>query len=124
MGHLDEILHIKMDLRKRGFDHTFTLEHEHIRCLEYNELVVPHDFEVAEIHYCKTPNDIKHNIIIYGIELERYGIKGILMSHYQCYLSGMSLQLWSKFGAILQKMNMQNVSRPQFKHLIIVRTNN
>jgi hypothetical protein len=124
MRQMEEIINIKTGLRLRGFDHTFMLEHEHIRCLEYNELVLPCDFEIAEIHYCKTPEDMKHSSIIYGIELERYGIKGILMSHYRCYLSGMSLQLWSKFGAILQKMNSQSISGPQFNHLIIVRTNN
>jgi hypothetical protein len=124
MGTFNEIMNIKTDLRKRGFDYTFSLEHEHIRCIEFNELVMPHDFEITEIHYCKTPEDMRHYSIIYGIELERYGIKGILMSHYESYLTGMSLQLWAKFGAILQKMNTQSISRPHFNHLLIVRTNN
>ena len=120
MKEMDEIIFIKADLRNRGFNHTFILANEHIRCLEYNELVVPDDFEISEIHYCRMPHDQSHNSFIYGIELERYGIKGILMSEYQCYLTGMSLQLWTKFAAILKKISTLSFNRPQFNHLIIV----
>jgi hypothetical protein len=123
MGRLHEIIDIKTNLRKRGFDHTFMLEHECIRCLEYGELITPQDFEVTEIHYCKTPKN-DNNSIIYGIVLSQHGIKGILISHYQCYLTGMSLQLWHKFANILQMMIVQGINRPVNNHLVIVRYNN
>jgi hypothetical protein len=123
MSSYDEMVDIKIDLRKRGFDHAFALEHEYIRCLEYNELIAPHDFEILEIHYCKTPADIKNNAIIYAIKLKHYDIKGVLFSHYQSYLGGMSLQLWRKFDYILKVMNTRSINRPQFNHLIVVRNN-
>jgi hypothetical protein len=123
MRRLHEIINIKTNLRKQGFDHTFVLERENIRCLEYGVLISPEDFEITEIHYCKTPKN-DDNCIIYAIELFPYGVKGILISHYQCYLACMSYQLWHKFARILQTMIVQGTSRPVNNHLEIVRYNN
>lgn len=123
MKRLHEIMNIKTNLRNQGFDHTFVIDRENIRCLEYGVLIAPEDFEITEIHYCKTPKN-DDNCIIYGIELTPYGVKGILISHYQCYLTGMSFQLWHKFAGILRAMIVRGICLPVNNHLEIVRYHN
>jgi len=96
----DELLDIIIDLQERGFDHDFVLDHEHIRCLQYNEKISPDNFEILETHHCtdKGHLNFKSNYILYGIQLKDYNLKGILMSSHKSYSYGMSLQLWQKFN--------------------------
>ncbi|RFZ85141.1 hypothetical protein DYU05_05945 [Mucilaginibacter terrenus] len=123
MKRLHEIMNIKSNLRNQGFDHTFVMERENIRCLEYGVVISPEEFEIIEIHYCNTLNN-DDKCIIYGIELTSYGVKGVLISHYQCYLAGMSIQLWHKFAGILRTMFISGTCRPVNNHLKIVRFHN
>ena len=102
----NEIIDIIIDLQERGFDHDFTLDHEHIRCLQYNEMIAPDDFEILETHLCTDHLHIQGNYILYGIQLRNYYIKGILMSNRKSYDDGLSLHLWQKFNnEIIKSLN-------------------
>ena len=103
MSNKDEIIDLIIDLQERGYDHDFMIEHEHIRCLQYDELISPDNFEIVETYYCKHRHDIRNQSIIYGIRLTHYHVKGILISNYKSYTDGMSLQLWQKFDNILRE---------------------
>jgi hypothetical protein len=94
----NEMIDIIIDLQERGFDHDFILDHENIRCLQYNEMIAPDDFEILETHLCADNLHIKGNYILYGIQLRNYNIKGILMSSHKSYNYGLSLHLWQKFN--------------------------
>jgi hypothetical protein len=102
MKNQDEIIEIIIDLQEKGFDHDFTIEHENIRCLQYDELIAPDGFDIVEMYRCNPKAKPGNNSIIYGIKLKHYEVKGILMSNYRSYISGMSVQLWQKFDSFLK----------------------
>jgi hypothetical protein len=99
----DALIDIIIDLQERGFDHDFILDHEHIRCLQYNEIIPPDDFEILETHYCSDKTYLKGNYILYAIQLRNYHVRGILMSTHKSYTHGMSLHLWQKFNNEISK---------------------
>ena len=99
MKNQDEIIEIIIDLQE---NHDFTIEHENIRCLQYDELIAPDAFEILEMHSCGLGAKESRRSIIYGIKLNHYEVKGILMSNYRSYISGMSVQLWQKFDNFLK----------------------
>ncbi len=103
MKNQDEIIEIIIDLQEKGFDHDFIIANENIRCLQYDELIAPDDFDIVEMHFCNSKAKQHSNAIIYGIKLRNYDVKGILMSSFRSYTSGMSLQLWKKFDGFLKK---------------------
>ena len=97
------LIDIIIDLQERGFDHDFILDHEHIRCLQYNEMIPPDDFEILETHHCDNKTNVRSNYILYGIQLKSYNVRGILMSTHKSYTHGMSLHLWQKFNNEISK---------------------
>jgi hypothetical protein len=99
----DALIDIIIDLQERGFDHDFIVDHEHIRCLQYNEIIPPDDFEILETHHCDNKANLKNYYIFYAIQLKNYDVRGILMSTYKSYTHGMSLHLWQKFNTEISK---------------------
>lgn len=102
----EDLLDTIIDLQQRGFDHDFVLIHEYIRCLQLNEVIAPDDFDIVESHHC-CDSRYSGYYILYGIELQHLPVKGILMSNYQSYVSGISLRLWGKLYRELQKRYSQ-----------------
>lgn len=113
-----ELIDIIIDLQDRGFDHDFTIDHEHILCLQYNEMIPPDDFDILETHLCTNNVDCRGNYILYGIQLKHYNIKGILMSNHKTYNYGLSLHLWQKFNNEIVKslQKLQPLIQGSFKH--------
>jgi hypothetical protein len=103
MHHDDEqLINLIIDLQERGFNHDFVIENEHIRCLQYNELISPDDFEILETYHCESSGNDNECSLVYAIRLMNYDMKGILMSNYGSYIKGMSLRLWSKFNSMIR----------------------
>ena len=100
------LIDIIIDLQEKGFDHDFVLEHEYIRCLQYDVQIPPDDFEILEIRPYKGNVYLKNMAIIYAIQLKDYDIKGILMSNSKSYLCGLSMHLWKKFDSEIRKMDI------------------
>jgi hypothetical protein len=99
----ENVIDIIIDLQEKGFDHDFVLEHENIRCLQYDVQIPPDDFEILEIRPCKKTGKPKNMAIIYAIQLKNYNIKGILMSNAKSYDCGLSMHLWKKFESEIRK---------------------
>lgn len=98
----DKLLDVIIDLQARGFNHDFIIENEHIRCLQYNELISPDDFEILETYHCGSSRDTDGGNLVYAIRLNNYQVDGILMSSYRSYIKGMSLRLWAKFNTVIK----------------------
>ncbi|AYL94504.1 hypothetical protein [Mucilaginibacter celer] len=94
-----KLINVIIDLQTRGFNHDFVIENEYIRCLQYNELISPDDFEILETYHC---DDREGGSLVYAIRLSNYDVSGILMSSYRSYIRGMSLRLWSKFNNVIK----------------------
>lgn len=99
----DELIDIIIDMQERGFDHDFVIDHEHIRCLQYSEMIAPDDFDILETHLCTDNVHACADYILYGIQLKYYDIKGILMSNHRSYNAGLSIHLWQKLNQELVK---------------------
>ncbi|MFC0512764.1 hypothetical protein ACFFGT_01095 [Mucilaginibacter angelicae] len=103
MYHDDEqLINLIIDLQERGFNHDFVIENEHIRCLQYNELIPPDDFEILETYHRESSGKNDDCSLVYAIRLMNHDMKGILMSNYRSYIKGMSLRLWSKFNSVIR----------------------
>lgn len=103
MHHYDEqLINLIIDLQERGFNHDFVIENEYIRCLQYNELISPDDFDILETYHCKSLGKNNDCSLVYAIRLINHDMKGILMSDYGVYIKGMSLSLWSKFNNVIR----------------------
>lgn len=98
----EQLVNLIIDLQERGFNHDFVIENEHIRCLQYNELISPDDFEILETYHRRASNANDNCSLVYAIRLTNYDMKGILMSDYRSYIKGMSLRLWSKFNNVIR----------------------
>src|ERR1700694_1835983 len=94
----ESVIDIIIDLQEKGFDHDFVLGHEYIRCLQYDVLIPPDDFDILEIRHCKEKVYLKNMAIIYAIQLKNYDIKGILMCNSKSYHCGLSIHLWKKIS--------------------------
>ncbi|MEO3406330.1 hypothetical protein AAFN85_20615 [Mucilaginibacter sp. CAU 1740] len=98
----NKLLDVIINLQARGFNHDFVIENEHIRCLQYNELISPDDFEILEMYHCGGSRDSEGDNLVYAIRLNNYQVDGILMSNYRSYIKGMSLRLWAKFNTVIK----------------------
>lgn len=98
----EQSIHLIIDLQERGFNYDFVIENEHIRCLQYNELISPDDFEIVETYHCTSSGKHHECSLVYAIRLTNYDMQGILMSDYRSYIKGMSLRLWSKFNSVIR----------------------
>lgn len=93
-----DLIDIIIDLQDKGFDHDFVIDHEYIRCLQYDELVPPDDFDILETHLCTDKMHTRANYIVYGVQLKHCDLKGIILSNHKSYNHGLSLHLWQKFN--------------------------
>jgi len=108
---VDKILDIIIDLYERGFDHDFVLEGEYIRCIQFNEVMIPNDFEVLETYSCDHKVYKQLNCILCGVQLVKHGIKGILMANQKSIVAEGSFQLMKKisFKTIAESVNNTNL---------------
>jgi hypothetical protein len=89
MYHLKNQLDTIIALQNRGYDHDFILDHDGIRCLQYDLLISPDDFQIVEMHQC---NENKQSIAIYAIQLNDYDVKGILRRQFEALSLGSSVR--------------------------------
>lgn len=102
----ESLIDIIFDLQGKGFDHDFVIEHEYIRCLQYDIQIPPDDFEILEVRCWEGNVYLKNIAILYAIQLKNYDIKGILMSNSNAYLRGLSMHLWKKFDSEIRKIGI------------------
>ena len=92
----DEILDLIMDMNEKGFDHDFVLDGRQICCLQFGETVIADDFEILEIYCCRHLFYKQPKCILFGIQLTKYSVKGILMISLKYVVAEVALQLSKK----------------------------
>jgi hypothetical protein len=75
MNHQKNQLETIIALQERGYDHDFILDHDSIRCLQYDLLIPSDGFQIVEMYQY---NENNRSIAIYAIQLNDYCVKGIL----------------------------------------------
>ncbi|MGV3706283.1 MAG: phosphoribosylpyrophosphate synthetase [Arcticibacter sp.] len=86
------------DLKKRGFTLDFNLANGVLHNSEHNITLNPDDFSIAEFHRFEGPTDPADNSIVYGIESEKYHVKGVFVNGYGVYSDDLSEELLKKLN--------------------------
>jgi len=92
----DEILDVIIDMNEKGFDHDFVLDGQRICCLQLGETIIADDFEILEIYCCRHLFYKQPKCILFGIQLTKYSVKGILMISLKSVVGEVTLQLSKK----------------------------
>jgi len=58
----------------------------------------PDDFSISEFHRFEGPTDPADNSIVYGIESEKYHVKGVFVNGYGVYSDDLSEELLKKLN--------------------------
>lgn len=86
------------DLKNRGFNLDFNLANGVLHNSDHNIRLQPEDFRICELYRFEGMSDPADNSIVYGIESEKYNVKGVFVNGYGTYSDDISEEL-------LQKLN-------------------
>jgi len=86
------------DLKKRGFTLDFNLANGALHSSSENIYLQPEDFSISEIYRFEGMSDPADNTIIYGIESDKYNVKGVFLNAYGVYSDDISEELLKKLN--------------------------
>lgn len=75
------LVEAEMNLRKKGFKHSFKLDGDMMRCIETNELYTPEQMRIVEFHRFEGLANPADMSILFGIICQD-GAKGMIISTY------------------------------------------
>lgn len=90
----DTVTQAVSGLRDRGFTVDFNLSENCLIC--NGEEYAIRDFEITEVHRFEGDTDPSDEAVVYAIESDRKGIRGILITGYGISAEGMSAELAGK----------------------------
>ena len=85
MRHYDSIIDALEDLRLRGYTFDFNIKDDRIFSHDGKIHLHPHEFEIVETHRIENNTDPDESAVVYVIESEEHGIKGVLINSYGPY---------------------------------------
>ena len=85
-------------LKERGFSLDFNLTNGALHNSTENIVLQPEDFRICEVHRFEGMSDPGDNSVVYGIESDKYGIKGVFVNGYGVYSDDISDQLLKKLN--------------------------
>ncbi len=94
------------DLKKRGFTLDFNLANGALHNSSENINLQPEDFRITEIYRFEGMSDPADNTVVYGIESDKYHVKGVFLNAYGVYSDDVSEEL-------LKKLNTNEESQHQ-----------
>lgn len=89
------------DLRKRGFNKSFSVQEDCSFCLENGLKLEPSDFEIVEFYRFEAETDPEDSSVIYAIQSDKKNIKGVLIDAYGAYAN-------SLIADVLKKIKMKS----------------
>ena len=98
MENYESLVDALNDLKKRGFTLDFNLANGVLHNSEQNITLSPEDFSIAEFHRFEGPTDPADNSIVYGIESDKYSVKGVFVNGYGVYSDDLSEELLKKLN--------------------------
>ncbi|HEX8378382.1 MAG TPA: phosphoribosylpyrophosphate synthetase [Pedobacter sp.] len=85
-------------LKARGFTLDFNLANGALHNTTANIELQPEDFSITEIHRFEGMSDPADNTIVYGIESDKYNVKGVFLNGYGVYSDDVSEELLKKLN--------------------------
>ncbi|MDF3076951.1 MAG: phosphoribosylpyrophosphate synthetase [Sphingobacteriaceae bacterium] len=86
------------DLKQRGFTLDFNLTRDALHNSTQNITLQPDDFEIAELYRFEGESDPADSAIVYGINSDKYNIKGVFVNAYGVYSDDISEDLLKKLN--------------------------
>ena len=85
------------DLQKRGFSSDFVVMDNQLFCTQQKIFLHNDEFDINEVH--SFPHtDSRSETILFGIESERHGVRGILLTQPSSHNSAVPNVLFKKMG--------------------------
>lgn len=94
MVNYDTVSQAVNGLRDRGFTVDFNLAENCLIC--NGEEYTIQDFEITEVHRFEGDTDPSDQAVVYAVESERKGIRGVLVTGYGISAEGMSAEMAEK----------------------------
>ena len=98
----DTVTEAVTDLKRRGYTIDFNVEFDRIVCHETPISLLPHEFEIVEVHRYEGNSDPGDEEVVYAIE-SKHGQKGILVDAFGLYADDVSSEMLEKL-----KFNFSN----------------
>ena len=98
----DTVTEAVTDLKRRGYTIDFNVEFDRIVCHETPISLLPHEFEIVEVHRYEGNSDPGDEEVVYAIE-SKHGQKGILVDAFGLYSDDVSSEMVEKL-----KFNFSN----------------
>ncbi|WKN43773.1 phosphoribosylpyrophosphate synthetase [Tunicatimonas pelagia] len=102
MSSYDTLVEAINDLRKRGFEHDFNLEHDRLYCKQLKMHYRPKEFTITEVHRFEGMTDPGDNSVLYAVETSNHD-KGVLVDAYGAYSEALSQEMIVKLKAGYQQ---------------------
>jgi len=98
MENYQTVVEALTDMKKRGFTLDFNLANGTLHNSNENIYLRPEDFSIVELYRFEGPSDPADNTIVYGIESEKYKVKGVFLNAYGVYSDDVSEELLKKLN--------------------------
>ncbi|WP_207532569.1 phosphoribosylpyrophosphate synthetase [Desertivirga arenae] len=85
-------------LKTRGFNLDFNLANGVLHSSSENINLQPEDFTITELYRFEGMSDPGDNSVVYGIESEKYHVKGVFVNGYGVYSDDISEELLKKLN--------------------------
>ncbi len=83
-------------LKEQGYTLDFNLANGILHNSEQNITLHPDDFNINGVYRFEGPSDPADNSVVYSLESEKYGIKGVFVNGYGVYSDDVSEELLNK----------------------------
>lgn len=85
-------------LKSRGFNLDFNLANGVLHSSSENINLQPEDFTITELYRFEGMSDPGDNSVVYGIESDKYHVKGVFVNGYGVYSDDISEELLKKLN--------------------------
>lgn len=99
MKQYDNLVEALSDLKKRGYTTDFNLAFDQIKCVSTGVCLLPSQFNIVEHHRFEGDTDPDNSSVLYVVESNDGGMKGVLVSAYGVYSDPIS-------DVMIQKLRM------------------
>ena len=96
MQHYDTLSKAVEGLKKQGFTEKLTLKPDGIKAQDKDLKLAPSDFEVAETFRFEGMTNPGDASVVYAIESEKHGLKGLLVEAYGTYADPLTAEMLEK----------------------------
>jgi len=85
-------------LKARGFTKDFNIAFDKLVCLDTNECLNPHEFEITEVYRFEGETNPSDEAVVYAIQSKDGKMKGVMVNAYGIYADPVSDEMIRKLS--------------------------